>query len=339
MPVKTRSRNPNNPRHTSQPQTHPHAASNQHPDPTAIIQRARSEPQTLTPHDVLWLQRTVGNQAVLQTLGTGGPGTGQTPTIQRKWGSPKKRYDDAITYLNNINAGLGGTVRNNTSRFRDGHRISLGQTGRAITDLGKRDALRALLLCLVAFGLRNQLANAKTEYGAASRADIDDAIQSWWPIDGRGAADIATAAATAPDLGALNLALGRRGTFKTAITCYWTVAYWAFKAGVVSMRFLRDWDEGLNPFKAKDTLLPNPTQYASPHNVPAGHTVGFFIHDYCVHFAVSTGGGMCAGTNAAALGHPNHAILSIDQICQAFDRREGRTNACAVKAQLIPNPY
>lgn len=178
-------------------------------------------------------------------------------------GQPQKRYDDAITYLNNINAGLGGTVRNNTSRFRDGHRISLGQTGRAITDLGKRDALRALLLCLVAFGLRNQLANAKTEYGAASRADIDDAIQSWWPIDGRGAADIATAAATAPDLGALNLALGRRGTFKTAITCYWTVAYWAFKAGVVSMRFLRDWDEGLNPFKAKDTLLPNPTQYAS----------------------------------------------------------------------------
>lgn len=342
MSVKVRSRNPNNPlpkQRTPQSNNHKHASSTQRTDPTTIIQRARSEPQTLTPHDVLWLQRTVGNRAVLQTLGAGGSGTAHPPTIQRKWGSPKRRYDDAIAYLNNVHAGLGAAVRTNTSRFRDGHRISLGRTGRGINDLNTRSALRALLLCLTAFGLSGQLANAKTHYGAASKADIDDAIKSWWPIAGKGPADIATAAATAPVLGPLNLVLGRRGTFQTAITCYWTVAYWAFKAGVVSMRFLRDWDEGLNPFKAKDVLLPNPTTYQSPCNVPAGYTVGFHIFDHCVHFAISTGGGMCAGTNAAALGYPNHAILSIDQIRQQFNRREGREDACTVKAQPIPNAY
>lgn len=52
--------------------------------PATIVQRAALAPGSLTPQDVLRLQSTVGNRAVLQLPGVDGPTSGAGPTVQRQ---------------------------------------------------------------------------------------------------------------------------------------------------------------------------------------------------------------------------------------------------------------
>ena len=260
--------------------------------------------------------------------------TTQINTLQRKWGHPLKRYDQAIGYLNNLGVN-GGEVRSNTNRLVDGHRISLGKLGKGMGNQ-ERDALKALLLCLCAFGQKKKIEDAKEIYAAKGTNEIDDAIRSWWPITGKSDADVANEAGTAPNTGNYD-PIGRRGDFKIPITCYNSVVYWAFKAGVVSLRFMNDWWKTANPQTTLALLLPGPTEYAQGQIVPAGHIVGFFIFDHCVHFALSLGDGTCAGTNLGAFGHGGYAVLGIDWIRQQFNTREGRQ--ISVKAQAVPNPF
>lgn len=64
------------------------AVMSEHTTPATIIQRARVEPGSLTPHDVLQLQRTIGNQAVQGLLDT-------TATYQTKptFNTPGDSYE------------------------------------------------------------------------------------------------------------------------------------------------------------------------------------------------------------------------------------------------------
>jgi hypothetical protein len=52
-------------------------------DPGSVVQRAQIDPHTLSPNDVLHLQRSIGNHAVGQLLSNGESERRQTPSIQR----------------------------------------------------------------------------------------------------------------------------------------------------------------------------------------------------------------------------------------------------------------
>lgn len=76
----------------------------EHTHPAVIIQRARFEPESLTPREVLQLQRTIGNQAVQRLLGQAEPadlearsnsGVEVPPTVHEVLRSPGQPLDNA----------------------------------------------------------------------------------------------------------------------------------------------------------------------------------------------------------------------------------------------------
>lgn len=227
--------------------------------------------------------------------------------IQGKGAHPLDRYDWAIRYLRSVDAGLATDVRTNTNRLIDGMRISLGKAGRGM-DLARRDALRALLLCLCAFGQRSEIAEAIEYYKGRSQAEIDDAIDGWRTLPGGEGRVPAVAQALHVPLRGIITAYhqaARTGGFQAQWggNCYQGAIEALYLAGVVSLQWIRVKQN------ASQQTEPHPS-FAWDQNIDYSHrnyanaiepgSILCFWKGGTVHYALSTATGQCWGHNNPA---------------------------------------
>jgi hypothetical protein len=196
-------------------------------------------------------------------------------------------------------------------------KISLGFRGFGAKDAAeteRRRALRGLLLCLYVSGFPGQVEAAREHYMTKTKGDLLDAIASFFPIAGAGAAKVIEAAGTVkPPLGQLDVKeiyKYRRGamldrTVEAGGNCYAGVAQWIYLGGAVSLEWLNQ-HGGMNPARG-DTKpqagfrwWPPVTTARGAAGIPPGRIVYFSRRagaGVTVHYALSVRTGVCVGIN------------------------------------------
>lgn len=229
------------------------------------------------------------------------------------------RLDDTFEYLGNIkgipSAQLQLMKKAKGTDSAASKRISLGGGYRGknpeATETSRRHALRSLLLCVEWYGGQTKINLAKQHYGNATEKKIQEAISSFFPVEGKAATDVvAKAKNISPNSGetinAENFFKCNREAIiskqiKLGTACYESVNLWMYLAGITSLRFLKEY--GAQPghdLPKPWNWNPSTTSLKTAAEVPAGHFVRFLRGKAGLHYVISIGNGLCVGNHNSA---------------------------------------
>lgn len=247
----------------------------------------------------------------------------------------RQRYDEAITYLDNMNNGgtaLSQAVDLATGNRKDefGRRISLhGSGARLIGRDIQHQAVKALNLCELAFFSfphapdkdmrntpRNEITDAeiiasRNKFLTSLRGTVDEEIREYMLGNVRSHAGLCSAARRVKEPATQIITLWRikRSDNKIggggSIVCYDGVKNWLFAAGLASRRWIINKGVNLNANTTGQTFGAGTV--VAPQNwggIPAGYFwsverklgTGAIDSTTC-HWGVSLGGGIAAATN------------------------------------------
>lgn len=232
----------------------------------------------------------------------------------------KTRYDEAVKYLKKVNVGLSDAVKEWTrGREREvGGKFSLGGD-KWDPDEEKREATRALLLCLVAFfgaphnagdasGLTFYLNTMRDACRNKTKQQVIDEIRLYLTLSDASLEGLAHAAETVKGKGLVNyLPLRQRTDTNVGPSpiCYDGVFNWLYVAGFISRRWLGKHGadihaETIHTHLGNGEIVPA-SQWAT---IPRGYIWNIYksTDRATCHWGVSLGAGLAAACNNTGQG-------------------------------------
>lgn len=284
--------------------------------------------------------------------------------------TPQQRYTDSIKYLKKIDHALGMEVDNKLgpNAATVGAEISLKDFGYWNALAGdKHDAVRALLLCFIAYfrtphcrmdwASPQALDDIKKKHSGSSKSEVDAEILYFAQIPGVNASALAHAAEYHNSASGVPDYLNRTRNDKELggnPVCYNGVFLWLFVAGFVSKRWLAKDANELDANTANDKLGNGPKLYPREWgDIPRGyiwniHRIG---DKTTCHWGVSLGKDRAAACNntdesptkklAYEKGDTKFGIFKFTEICDVLNGHSkygytpGSTNASNIMVRAF----